>query len=215
MLRNELADLKWVELHLELTADQTLQLTKAILLDRSLDQYGNPIAVSFNALAGMTARSTLMVLQALAHQQFAKFPEKFVNWAISTFEEICDNNLHVAISFVQRWIIKDEPLQAFPSEKYNLLKDKMLEFLREKTENSTHPFIQLMELIPENELTTLHLYLLLLSLSEAELYSPSLNSISDFERKLDPPEWLKNNWHEAICQPETRRKLTTSSRYFI
>jgi KAP family P-loop domain len=206
MLRNELADLKWVELHLELTADQTLQLTKAILLDRSLDQHGNPVAVSFNALAEMTSRSTLMVLQALAHQQFAKFPEKFVDWTISTFEKICDNNLHVAISFVQRWIIKDEPLQAFPSKNYNLLKDKMLEFLCKKIKNSPCPSIQLMKLIPENELTTLHLYLLLLSLSEAELYSPSLNSISDFERKLDPPEWLKNSWYEAICLPETEKK---------
>ena len=63
-----------------------------------------------------------------------------------------------------------------------------------------------MKSIPENESATLHLYLLLLSITENELSSPSPNFGNNFERKLNSPEWLKNSWHEAILSPVTQAK---------
>ncbi len=201
LLRDESANLKWVNLNLgeTLSAEQVLQMTTEILVDRCLDMNGTPLTVTFTPLAEMSAKSTLMVLANLVQRKNPKDSDAFWDWVVSTYNELHLKNMQAAVLFIKEWVIgSGQYMTTLSPKRYHQLKGVLSR--RPEMPNG------LMALIPKDSHQTLALYLLHLSLTEADLQTPGTFFAEHIQKTLVIPKWIRADWVQEIFNETTRKQ---------
>lgn len=210
LLRDDLANLKWVDLKLQekLSDNETFRIIKELLVDRCVDLSGTPLTVAFIPLAEMSARSALMVLEESVQRQTIRNSDAFWDWAISTFSDLRIKNLHTAALFIQGFVIGNQDNQnELTLERYRKLKAVLSASLESPD--------QLFSLIPKDSYHTLTLYLLLLSFADSDLQSPNKFFREHYQKNLTIPQWIKDSWVQAILNESTQKQALLQAVYIL
>lgn len=207
ILKDELVDCKWASLKLELTNDQVLNLTSSILFERYLRD-GKPILFNVNYQAGGTAESSLNYLRYKSFQSYSKDPQGYTSWAESTCLSLIEKSLVATIIFFNHWINNKDAVNAFPSNKFKLLKYKLMKTFQTRFSGIDNPHEVFLDLIPEADHQCLRGFLGILSLTNEDMIKRPAELIRPLKLV---PGWLSNLLLLGMKDSKTTKKTAIQS----